>query len=126
MRRSSVVLAALAGAAVVGMASRARADTDAQMAAKVIQLVEFAAGVVDANKNDCNAMGDKLSRMANDNAAFIDQVKARAEKASPAELRALVAPYQARFQAAVAKAKPGLERCQSNPKVASVLQRVQQ
>ncbi len=126
MARSSIVLAGLAGLAVVGAASHARADTDAQMAAKVIQLVEFAAGVVDANKNDCNAMGDKLSKIASDNSAFIDQVKARAEKATPAELRSLVAPYEARFQAAMAKAKPGLARCQSNTKVASVIQRVQQ
>jgi len=126
MTRPSILIASLAGVAVIGTAVHARADTDTQMAAKVIQLVEFAAGVIDANENDCNAMGEKLSRMANDNSAFIDHVKARAEKATPAELRALTAPYQARFQAAMAKAKPGLDRCQSNPKVASVLRKVEQ
>jgi uncharacterized protein YicC (UPF0701 family) len=126
MRRVVGLLLAAGALATLplAVASDARADTNGDLAAKVVALIEAGATVVDANRNDCNAMGDKLSQMLSDNADFIDQVKARAEKATPDELRAVSARYQARVEAAMTKAKPGLDRCRTNAKVAAVLRRV--
>jgi uncharacterized membrane protein len=121
MRRTALLVAVVA----LLVAPRARAETNEEMAARAIQLIETAAGVVAANQNDCNAMGDKLDKLASDNAAFIDQVKAKSETLSPEELRSLSARYRGRLQLAIMKAKPGLERCQSNAKVAAVVRRAQ-
>lgn len=122
MRRASI----LAVAAVLAIPGHSRADTNDQLAAKVVALVEVGASVVEANRNDCNAMGDTLSRMVADNASFIDDVRARSEKVTPSEMRTLTARYQSRLEAAMTKAKPGLDCCRSNAKVAAVLRKLGQ
>ena len=102
----------------------ASADTNADVAEKMVRILERAATVIEANKSDCNAMGDKLTAIVDENSAFIADAKARNESMSRAERDAIQARFRARIQAATARMMPGLRACMSNPKVSGALQRV--
>ena len=103
-----------------------RADSNADFAAKLMAVMEQMAAIVDTNKNDCNAMGDKLDKFMTDNAAFFKDARERAEKMSEQEKHELENRYHARLTAVVAKFRDGLSRCATNPKVVSAIQKAQQ
>lgn len=103
----------------------ARADTNADVAEKMVRIFERMATVVEANRSDCNAMGDKLNTIIDENGAFIADAKARSAAMSQAERDALQARFGARIQAATMRMMPGMRACATNRKVTSALQRVQ-
>ena len=117
---------AFALALIAFPAGHARADSNADFAAKLMAVMEQMATIVDANKNDCNAMGDKLDRFMTDNAAFFKDAKARAEKMSDQEKQQIEERYRARLQVVVAKLQGGITKCATNPKVVAAIQKAQQ
>jgi hypothetical protein len=102
----------------------ARADTNADIAEKMVRILERVATAVEANKNDCNAMGDSLNAIIDENSAFIADAKARSEAMSHAEREAIQARFRARIQAATMRMMPGLQACARNQKVMSAIQKV--
>ena len=103
----------------------ARADTNAQVVERVVRVVEQAATIVTATKNDCDLMGDKLGRLADDNAALLQDAKARDAKMTEAERDAIRQRYAARLMAATSKIMDGLRACMGNPKVGAAVRRLQ-
>lgn len=94
------------------------------MAEKMLRIFERIATIVDANKNDCNAMGDKLNGVIDENAAFLATAKARSEAMSEAERQQFQQRYGARYQALTQRMMPGMMKCATNDKVRSALQRI--
>jgi hypothetical protein len=126
MKRALVSIVAAFFVVVVVVPGDARADTDAEMMEKVVQVLERVATIVDMNKSDCNAMGDKLTAVIDEKGVLLAAAKARADALSPAEKQALEARFGARVRAAAMKLQPGLRACGSNPKVLAAVQRVRQ
>lgn len=114
----------MAAALFLAVPGDARADTNADIAEKMVRILERVATVVEANRNDCNAMGDKLNAIIDENGAFIADAKARSESMTAEERQQIQARFRTRIQAATAKMIPGLRACGSNPKVTSAIQRV--
>jgi hypothetical protein len=107
------------------VSGEARADANSDIAEKMVRLLERIATLVDTNKSDCNAMGDKLNAVIDENSAFIADAKARSGAMSQAERDAIQARYGARLQAATMKMMPGIRACATNPKVNAAIKRVQ-
>jgi len=101
-------------------------DSNDAFAAKLVAVMEQMASLVDANKNDCNAMGDKLDRFITDHDALFKEAKAREAQMSEQEKQQFEARYHARLQGVVQKLQRGLSKCITNPKVSSALQKVPQ
>jgi predicted small metal-binding protein len=121
MKRALVMLAAAVFFAFPG---DARADSNAEMMEKAVQILERVASIVQMNQDDCNTMGDKLSKVVDENAAFLAQAKSRADAMPSAERTALENRYRGRILAAIGKMKPGMDKCGANPKVQGALSRI--
>lgn len=118
MKHALVILLALA------LPGRGFADTGAEQAEKAVVLMEQLANVVDANKANCDVMGDKLAAWADANGAQLKQLK-EADKALTAEQKkAFSAKYEERMKAVVTKMMPGVQKCQANPKVTATMKRL--
>jgi hypothetical protein len=120
--RPAGIAAALAFA--LAAPGAAASDSTTRLVEKVVRLLEHAAVVVQMNVSDCNAMGDKLEKLADDNADLLREMKDRNEKMSDHERAQLQARYGARVQAALVKISPGLRKCGSNPKVRDAVRKV--
>jgi hypothetical protein len=99
-----------------------RADAATDAVAKLVGILEHVAVIVDLTKNDCDAMGNRLDAYYQQNAQSIQDAKAAADRLSDDQKQAIQARYRARVLAALAKIQPGVARCSSNPKVASLIQ----
>jgi len=120
MRR---ILFALA-LSIVAFAPPARADAASDLAAKVVVVLERAATVAVMNRSDCDAMGDKLTKMLDDNETLFQRAREANEKLTDAQRDALRARYGARTQAAMQKLIGPVMACRTNAKVAALLSRV--
>lgn len=116
----------LAAALLVCVVGPARADTNAQIVERVVRVIEQAATIVQATKNDCNLMGDKLQKLGDENAALFREAKERDKTMTDAERDAIHQRFAARVQAAVQRMNDGLLQCLSNPKVREAARRMQQ
>lgn len=117
-------LVSIFAAAAFFVAGDVRAQSYADTVEKAVQILERIANAVDANQNDCNAMGDKLTVIVDQNAAFLAQAKARSEQLTPRARNAIEARFRDRILAAISKMRPGMMKCGSNPKVSAALARV--
>jgi len=123
-QRMKRALVSIAAALLFAFPGDARADTNADMVEKAVQILERVASIVQMNQDDCNVMGDKLTKVVDENAAFLASAKSRADAMPPAERSAIESRYRTRVLAAIAKMRPGMQKCGSNPKVQSALARV--
>jgi DNA-directed RNA polymerase specialized sigma24 family protein len=114
-------IVALACALLLGSSSGARADAGSDAFTKLVQLMEQAATIVDATKNNCDAMGDRLDAFYQANAQTLQEAKAATERLPDDQRRALTARYRQRLSAAMAKLQPAM-RCTGNAKIAALLQ----
>ncbi len=122
MKLAIALVFALLFAPLGGHATQ-RADSNAEFVAKLVAAMEEMANIVDSNKNDCNAMGDKLDKFLTDNAAFFRDAKERAAKLTDQEKKDMEQRYNARLQVVIVKLQEGLTKCASNPKVVSAIQK---
>jgi hypothetical protein len=121
LRHAGMISLVLLGTAVTS--GHARADGD--IFEKVVQVVEQAAVVVDANKSNCDAMGDKLNALIDPNAQLIAAAKALSDRFTPDQKRAFDARFRPRVLAAMVKIRPGFAQCSSNAKVMAAVQKIQ-
>jgi hypothetical protein len=106
---------------VLAALAPARADSSTEIAA--VRLVEELAQVMDANKVDCNKMGDALEKFMESHAAEIRRLREEEKKMTEEQKKAIANKYAARLQAAAAKILAGAQTCGSNPKVKEALGR---
>jgi hypothetical protein len=99
------------------------ADTSAAQAERSVVLTEQIATIVDANKDNCDAMGDKLGVFLDKNGKEIDQLRAAGKTLTAEQKKAFEDKYAERMKAAGAKIMPGLQKCGSNAKVSSVMKK---
>jgi hypothetical protein len=123
LRHAGMLALVLLGTA--GTPGYARADAKGDMFEKVVQLMEQAAVIVDANKSNCDAMGDKLNALIDPNAQLLANAKAQNERLTPDEKRVLDARFRPRIIAAMVKLRPGFAQCSNNAKVMAAVQKIQ-
>jgi hypothetical protein len=109
--------------ALASLAPSVRADAATDIAEKVVVVIERAATVADMNKTNCDLMGDKLSKIFDDNQTLFQQARDLNDKLTPEQRTALAQRYQARMGAARRKLTPAVLACRSNPKVLAVISR---
>ncbi len=118
MKQALVVLLDLA------LPARSFADASADQAEKAVVLMEQLANVVDANKANCDAMGDKLAAWADANGTQLKQLKQAGKTLTAEQKKAFSAKYDDRMKAVGAKMMPGLQKCQANPKVTATMKKL--
>ena len=111
----------LAAALLVLSVPPAAADSATEIAA--VRLVEELAQVMEANKGNCDKMGDALFKFMDSHAAEIRRLREEEKKMTEEQKRAIANKYAARLQAAAAKILAGSQACGSNPKVKDALTR---
>lgn len=112
----------IAIALVLIPAARAAADSDATKGEQAVVLMERFAAIVDANKDNCATMGDKLTEFIDSNSAQIKKLRA-SKPATQQEREAFEAKYNERMKAVADKMMPGLKKCHGNAKVAAALKK---
>ncbi len=85
--------------------------------AKAIGLIEGMADIIDRDKDNCDKMGDELTKYEDDNAALIKELNETKDKRTEAEKKAFQEKYAARIKAAQQKMMGGGMKCAKNEKV---------
>jgi hypothetical protein len=91
--------------------------------AKAMQLIEGMADVIDKDKDNCDKMGDDLTKYEDDNAAVIKELNETKDKRTEADKKAFQEKYGARLKAAQQKMTPGAMKCAKNEKVKAAFQK---
>jgi hypothetical protein len=119
MKYALVVVVALA----LVPARRAAADASADQAEQAVVIMEQIANIIDANKADCDAMGDKLGAYMDKNGEQLKKLKAAGKAVSDEQKKAFSEKYGDRMKAVFARMRPGMQKCSSNAKVSSVMKK---
>src|SRR4051794_4938789 len=98
-------------------ARQSRADANADHAERAVVMMEEIATIVDANKANCDAMGDKLNGYLEKNGAELKQLNAAGKNLTAEQKKAFSDKYADRMKAVFAKMTPGMKSCQANTKV---------
>ena len=104
-------------------ARRVHADTSADQAEQAVVLTEQIATLVDANKDNCDVMGDKLGAFMDKNGEQLQKLKAAGKNLTAAQKKAFEEKYADRMKAAGTKMMPALQKCGSNAKVSAVMKK---
>jgi len=117
-------------AAPTGDATAAQPTGDAEAAPfteadweAVVVFTEKVADVVDANKDDCDAMATNLQNLLDENAELIARANAWQKTASKEDQARFNEKYADRFQAMGMKLAPGFQACQSHAGVQAQFKR---
>jgi hypothetical protein len=111
MKHALVLLVLLA------LPARIYADTNSD---KAIVMMEQVASLIDANKGNCDVMGDKLSAWSDANSAHLGQLIEATKTLSPDQKKA----FSAKVKAISTKMMAGLQACSSNAKVTAVVKKL--
>lgn len=120
----AVVVALGAALGVAPFARAYAADSPEVLMEKVAKVMETMATIVDDNKADCDAMGDKLGKFFDDSAAVLKEGKAASAKATPEQKKAWDAKYKPRIDAAGKKMQDGLMKCHTNARVKAAMEKL--
>ncbi|MEO7730451.1 MAG: hypothetical protein ABIY55_05725 [Kofleriaceae bacterium] len=104
-------------------ARRVYADANADQAEQAVVMMEQIATIIDANKANCDAMGDKLGAYMDKNGEQLKQLKQSGKTLSAEQKKAFSTKYADRMKAVSAKMMPGMQKCSSNAKVAAVMKK---
>jgi hypothetical protein len=124
MKRRFGIVITLVVAAALGTFGHAQAQSNTDVFEKLVRIMEQAAVIIDANKSNCDAMGDGLNGLIDRNAQVLSTAKALGERLTPDEKTALEARFRARINAAMGKIRPGFALCINNAKVKGALQKL--
>jgi hypothetical protein len=102
-------------------ARHAYADASADQAEKAVVMMEQIATIIDANKANCDAMGDKLGAYMDKNGEQLKKLKAAGKTLSDEQKKAFSEKYNDRMKAVFTKMQPGMQKCSGNAKVSSVM-----
>jgi hypothetical protein len=119
MKHALVLVAALA----LIPARRVHADTNADNAEKAVVMMEQIATIVDTNKDNCDAMGDKLGTYMDKNGDQMKKLKAAGKTLTDAQKKAFEDKYADRVKAIADKMMPGLQKCHANAKVTGAMKK---
>jgi hypothetical protein len=111
-------------ALALALPGRSFADATSDQAEKAVVLMEQVANVIDANKANCDVMGDKLAAWGDANAAQLKQMKESGKTLTAEQKKAFSAKYDARMKAVGEKMMPGLQKCSANTKVTSTMKKL--
>jgi hypothetical protein len=104
-------------------ARRVHADTNADNAEKAVVMMEQLATIVDTNKDNCDAMGDKLGTYMDKNGDQLKKLKAADKSVTAEQKKAFEEKYKDRMKAVGDKMMPGLQKCSGNAKVTAVMKK---
>ena len=79
--------------------------------------------LVDANKDNCDVMGDKLTAYMDKNGEQLKQLKAAGKNLTDAQKKAFTEKYQERMKVVGSKMMPGMQKCSGNAKVVAVMKK---
>lgn len=119
MRKLLVVLAVL----VLSPARSVHADVNTDHAERAVVMLEEIATIVDTNKDNCDAMGDKLTAYLDKNADKLNKLKAAGKKLTDKQKQDFSEKYKDRMKAVSAKMTPGMQKCAKNQKVADAMKK---
>jgi hypothetical protein len=119
MKHALVVVVVLAAI----LARPVHADTTAAQAEQAVAMMEQIAAIIDTNKNNCDAMGDKLGAYMDKHGAELEQLKAAGKTRSDEQKKAFSDKYGDRMKAVAEKMRPGMQNCRSNAKVSAVMKK---
>jgi hypothetical protein len=117
MKHALVLLLALA------LPARSYADTNADQAEKAVVMLEQVATLVDANKDYCDVMGDKLDAWASANAAELKRLKEAGKQLSAEQKQAFSEKYQDRMRVLAVK-MGGARKCSGNARVTGAMKKI--
>ena len=101
-----------------GKSSAAPTSNDGE---RVAQLDEQLAGIVDADKSNCDKMAGDVKAFSDKNGAEMQRLRDEGMKRSPEQRAEFQKKYGARIQAATAKMNAAIPACIQNPKVKAAL-----
>jgi hypothetical protein len=104
--------------------ARVHADTNAAISERAVVLMEQIATVIDTNKDNCDAMGDKLTTYMDKNGAEVKKLKDAGKTLTDAEKKAFMDKYADRMKAIANKMMPPLQKCGNNAKVTAAMKKV--
>jgi hypothetical protein len=120
-----IVLALVVAASLVSpafsQAKKAAPAASADDGEKVVKLDEELAGIVDANKNDCDKMAAGIKTFVDKNGKEMQRLREEGMKRTPGERAEFQKKYGARIQAATTRLNAGIGKCIQNPKVKDAL-----
>jgi hypothetical protein len=99
------------------------ADTNADSAERAVVMMEQVAAIVDSNKDNCDAMGDKLGAYMDKNGEELKKLKASGKTLTDAQKKAFTDKYAVRMKAVSDKIMPGMQKCSGNAKVTAVMKK---
>jgi hypothetical protein len=118
MKHAFVLVIALA--LVPARRVHADASTDAERA---VVMMEQIATIVDTNKDNCDAMGDKLGTYMDKNGDELKKLKIAGKNLSEEQKKTFSEKYKDRLKAMGAKMQAGLQKCSGNKKVTDAMKR---
>jgi hypothetical protein len=105
-------------------ASGAPGRDDDKGGARVAQLDEQLANMVEKDKNNCDQMAADVNKFVDQYAAEMRSLKEQGSHKTPQQRAVFEKKYQPRVRAAMAKMQAGVAPCQANPKVTAALSRL--
>ena len=119
MKHALVLVVALA----LIPARRVHADVNADNSERAVVMMEQIAALIDTNKDNCDAMGDKLGTYMDKNGPELDKLKAAGKTLTAAQKKAFMDKYAPRMKAIADKMMPGLQKCSANAKVTAAMKK---
>jgi hypothetical protein len=103
-------------------ARRVHADANSD-GERALAMMEQIATIIDTNKDNCDAMGDKLGTYMDKNGPEIEKLKAAGKTLTAAQKKAFMDKHADRFKALADKMMPGLQKCSANAKVTAAMKK---
>jgi hypothetical protein len=120
MKHALVLVVALA----LIPARRVHADVNADYGERAVVMMEQIATIIDTNKDNCDAMGDKLGTYMDKNGVELKKLKDAGKTLTDAQKKTFMDKYAARMKAISDKMVPGLQKCSTNAKVTAAMKKV--
>ena len=89
-----------------------------------VVLMEQVATIIDTNKDNCDAMGDKLTAFFDKNAAELKRLKESGKSVSAEQKKQFSEKYKDRMKAVSDKMMTGLKNCSNNTKVSDAMKKM--
>jgi|GEM_PF-2584814 len=104
-------------------ARRVHADTSADQAEQAVVVLEQIAAIVDTNKDNCDAMGDKLSVFMDKNLERVKALHAAGKNLTEQQKKEFAEKYKERLKAVSTTMSSGMQKCASNAKVSGAMKK---
>lgn len=100
------------------------AGVDPELGEKMVELMEKMAGIVDANKDNCEKMATAVTAFVASNEDLLKKAKEAESKLSPEQKQAFMMKHAAHVQGAALKMAAGMGACQNNEAIMKAMQAI--